>query len=444
MAIVIDLKSTDSTVEQRLDSVIAKLDRLNAALLQVRANFTAAAASGTQFARATPRGRGTGGGGSHSARSQRTQAPPFDHNAVLNDPVMRARVLAGDPQASLLFNRATGVQRRVTRAQNSVNPPGFGQNFQNMLMRSRFGGGGGAGGVMPLGMDMVKLMGGSKAAGPIGVAVALVAIKIKVLSAMFKKAADAAKQFSEAMVGGGASGAGAAVVLGGITGLGPGGAAGAVRGRGGRETAFGASRGIDPLAGDPFLNPGGANKAYQKMAEAVAKAADRGGFAAAQAEASRLGAPELARLGLLSQDARNTVLASGDTPGNTAAAVAFTDLWANISVFAKEFGTLVKTYMLPWLKVANSLFKHLNDLLVWLNTKLAAVLGGTGLFGELDKTMDKHDQAMNEHTRAMNEHAEYLGGGRRVQGAVPRNVQGNPAAWLQRDAFRESMRLGAI
>lgn len=436
MAIVIDLKSTDSQVEQRLDRVIAQLDVLNAQLVKARNNWRAMA-SATQMPAvrsSAPRSARTGG---------RVAAPPTHPMSVLSDPNIRAALLQGDPWAAAATNKAVSQMRGVTRAQKAVTPtqqPTFAQNFQSMLMRSRYGGGSG-GGAMPLGMDVAKLFGGGLKGG--GIALALTGA-VALIVASFKRASDSAREFSEAMVGGGAQGAGAAVVLGAVTGTGPGGAASAVRGRGMRETAFGASRGINPLAGDPFYDPGGGNKAYLMMADIVSKVADKSGFSAAQAEAARLGAPELAKLGLLSKGTRESVMGASKREGNPFADSAFADLWAEISLFAKEFAVLVKTNMTPAVKLAAQLFAWLRTLLEWLNDMLKKMFAWTGAFGDLDKKLGDQNNAMSEHTRAMREHSGYLGGDRRARGAVPESVKGNPAVWFDRDALRQSVRLGAL
>lgn len=438
--IVIDLKSADTSTEKRIDSVIDKLADLNASLQNVQTNFRAAASAGGQFSNV--RSRSSGGG-----RPRRTAAPPIDFRSVLADPNMRAQVLSGDPFAAQAYNKALSQQRGVARAQKAINPPpppGFGQNAMSLLMRSRYGGGG-SGGVMPLGMDVAKLFGGAggaKGGGPIAIAAMAVIGTAKLVAAEFKMAARSAREYADALVAGG-PGAGA-VLLGGFTGTGPGGGAAAVRGRSGREAAFGTSRGISPLAGDPYFDPGGANKAYQKMAEAVAKAADAGGFGAAQKEASRLGAPELARLGMLSKETRDQLIATTKRESPAGATRAFADFWAQLSIFGKEFGDLIKTHMTPHVKAITKLLSYLNKFLAWLNDQLKVLFGWTGIFGSEENKVSDHDDALKEHTRAMREHSEFLGGDRRARESVPRAVQGNPAMWIDRDALRQSIRLGAL
>lgn len=214
MPIVVD-------VEVKLDKGLERLGKsltgVNASVKSLRDMFREMANDSQRIARNLGAaggggpGRRTGGGrgiGPPQAPTRRGAPPVQQFQTVqeamqfLNDPSTQAGIAGGNIAVQ---KRARSAQTAINRS-NRLNRPaqGFGDRLANLLKRSRFGIGGG---VMPLGIDILKIFGlgggagaaggaaggaaaggAAAAAGPLVIALAAVTIAVKAWTAAVKSA----------------------------------------------------------------------------------------------------------------------------------------------------------------------------------------------------------------------------------------------------------------
>lgn len=468
MAIVIDLEIEAGKQDGQFRRLHASLDRLerqfdsiNGKLLTMAANMRAVA-SASQGVNAGRGGTVRSGSNGTVARHTKPQAPPFDHQAILGDPHLRSLVMQGDPWAAKVYNRATAQKRSIARAQNQVSPPGFGDNLMSLLMRSRYGGGGGAGGVMPLGMDVAKMFGGAQsgaAGGPIAAGLAAAALSLKVWTELIKVSASSIRALNTTIaLGGGTSAqAGAVTRLNAFTG---GNATSAVRGRSALQQAMGMSAGVSPFAGHEFFDPLGANAAALKLAQKVGQIADQKGTEAAMVFAHRAGVAEFGTLALLDKQTRQRLIGTQSDGLSGASMKAGAKFDAEVQIFLYELKKLITRFATPALMMLNWAMDKFNSL---VGSATRAVMSAVDWFKELwsylsrmfgsdsplggkgGSQKEEWVEAMRENTDAVRELSGTFGGGRRAGVAVPRGISGNASAWTFDDvALRHSLRQGAL
>lgn len=464
MAIVIDLELDARKQDRAFKSLLDSLDRvertfnvLNANLLQMASNMRAVA-SASQGVRAPRPARAPGG------RAPSVQPPPFDYRNVLGNPYWQSLANAGDPYAAQMVNKANAQAASVARAQgvHAGKPPvqpDFMSNLASLLMRSRYGAGGGA---MPLGMDVFRLFGGSTSgaagAAPKGgamltVAIAAVIVALKALEAGLKLAAEhLAKLANTFVMGGGPVGtAEAAMRIGGFAGAD---LAEMVKGRSGLNKAFGMAAGVSPFAGHDVFDPLGANKAGVLLAKKIGEIADRSGTEAAMAFAHRAGVAPLGKLALLDKGTRERLIGSQGT--NMGQLRAGAKLDAELAIFLTELKKLAVNLLTPALEKINFFLEDFNRRLEFVNSLFQKLYGwlediakwvmdkfGIGKGSKQKSAVDRNSDSLDKNTEALRDAMGVFGGGRRAHGAVPANVMGNYGGF-DSEALRWSVRQGAL
>lgn len=402
-----------------------------------------------------------------AAASRRVKAPPVmgfgDPQGIINR--YSSGVMAGDPFAVKMVNRAQSQLNAQKRAQRAVQGPG--DPYMTALMRTRFTKSifGQIG--HPLGIDLAQFGGDpSKLAGLNGPGAANMA---KVVGALTKAApmvlgfgaAVGVATFAIKMAindlnairgfnvrhGGSIGSSRAALMASSFTGAGVSSVMGAVGG-GGVAGTIAAKYGVNPVRG--YFGDINDSEAYVKLARAIGNLP----YQQARREAIGLGSPELANMALLSGGTRNRLLKSRSSMFDEENMRASAEFAANIEMIKHDFMMIVNSGTGPAIRTISNAFRLAMGPIEAFS-KAMEVIGNTHWINAITKALDamngevpsgksKEKVFMDSVDKFARTVDGMQGGGPRANGAVPNSMHNQPVDEIQRAHHQRTMRPGLL